>query len=57
MIYVRNWWVFANRVTYKDSRENFRGALENCEKPESLAQRIFPRLRCTVICIITKQVP
>ena len=42
---------------YKDSRENFRGALENCEQRESLAQRIFPRLWCTVICIITKQVP
>ena len=29
----------------KYSRENFCGALENCEKRESLAQRIFPHLR------------
>ena len=32
------------RSLYKDSWENFCGALENHEKRESLAQRIFPRL-------------
>ena len=32
------------RSLYKDSQENFRGALENCEKRENLAQRIFPHL-------------
>ena len=30
---------------YKHSRENFRDALENHKKCESLAQRIFPHLR------------
>ena len=29
----------------KYSRKNFQGTLENREKRESLAQRIFPRLR------------
>ena len=29
----------------KYSRENFRGALENRKKHESLAQRVFPLLR------------
>ena len=29
----------------EDSRKNFCGTLENCEKCESLAQQIFPRLR------------
>ena len=32
---------------------NFCGALENCKKCESLAQRIFPRLRYSVINLPT----
>ena len=34
--------------TCKYSQENFRGALENCENCESLAQRIFPHLRYSI---------
>ena len=34
----------------KNSRENFCGTLKNCENHESLAQRIFPRLRYSMIC-------
>ena len=40
---------FSNAISYtkisKYSQENFCGALESHEKHESLAQRIFPRLR------------
>ena len=34
-----------NKERHLYSRKNFRGALENHEKHESLAQRIFPLLR------------
>ena len=41
-------------LTYKNSRENFRVELKNCENHESLVQRIFPCLWYTstnYICI------